>query len=106
MKNKFSQWLGITPAIVVAACVCISLSGYVKPAIIDVESSIKDINTKEKPAKKNVDKISSNNKSILKLDNVENNQTYKDGKYIGEAEGFGGKVKVQVTVLNGKIADI
>lgn len=106
MKNKFSQWLGITPAIVVAACVCISLSGYIKPAIIDVESSIKDINTKEKPAKKNVDKISSNNKSTLKLDNVENNQTYKDGKYIDEAEGFGGKVKVQVTVSNGKIADI
>ena len=106
MKNKFSQWLGITPAIVVGACVCISLSGYVKPDIIDMASSIENINTDEKPVKKSIQKNSNDNKSTLKLDNVENNQTYKDGKYIGEAEGFGGKVKVQVTVSNGKIADI
>ena len=52
MKNKFSQWLGITPAIVVGACVCISLSGYVIPDIIDMASSIENINTDEKPVKK------------------------------------------------------
>ena len=106
MKNKFSQWLGITPAIVVGACVCISLSGYVIPDIIDMASSIENINTDEKPVKKSIQKNSNDNKLTLKFDNVENNQTYKDGKYIGEAEGFGGKVKVQVTVSNGKIADI
>lgn len=31
---------------------------------------------------------------------------YKDGVYTGEAEGFGGKIKVQVTVKDGVISQI
>lgn len=31
---------------------------------------------------------------------------FSDGTYTGEAEGFGGTIRVEVTILQGKIADI
>ena len=37
---------------------------------------------------------------------VDESGTYKDGTYTGSAKGFGGMIKVQVTIKNGKIADI
>lgn len=37
---------------------------------------------------------------------VKENQTYKDGTYTGSAQGFGGTIKVEVTIKNGKIKSI
>lgn len=59
--------------------------------------------TIENVKNKSVGSVKSKAPTVKKI--VEN-KAYKDGKYIGEADGFGGKVKVQVTLLNGKVADI
>lgn len=41
-----------------------------------------------------------------KLTNVKEDGEYKDGTYAGSAKGFGGTIKVSVTIKNGKISDI
>lgn len=42
--------------------------------------------------------------SVAKID--DSNAVYKDGDYTGIAQGFGGPIKVKVTVKDGKIADV
>ena len=59
-----------------------------------------------KPADTNTQKPSNKKKEPEKLKKVEETGTYKDGVYEGSAEGFGGDIKVRVTVKNGKIASV
>ena len=35
-----------------------------------------------------------------------NDSIYKDGTYTGDAKGYGGNIKVQVTIAGGEITDI
>lgn len=44
--------------------------------------------------------------NMIQAQAAELDSTYKDGVYSGEAEGFGGTVAVDVTVTEGRIADI
>lgn len=43
---------------------------------------------------------------VLTRDTSESNRTYKDGTYYGSGTGFGGKLKVEVVVQNGKIVSV
>lgn len=45
-------------------------------------------------------------KESTKLVKVTENQKYKDGSYTGMGEGFGGIIKAQVVIKNGKITEI
>lgn len=43
---------------------------------------------------------------VLTRDTSESNRTYKDGTYYGSGTGFGGKLKVEVVIQNGKIVSV
>lgn len=47
-----------------------------------------------------------NDRKPKKVKKVTENAKYKDGKYIGTGTGFGGEIKVQVTINKGKITGI
>lgn len=50
--------------------------------------------------------ISSNEENNTSKNQNSNTGGFKDGEYIGEAQGFKGIVKVKVSVSNGKISDV
>lgn len=39
-------------------------------------------------------------------EDAQENSPYADGSYRGEGKGFGGKIEVELTILNGKITDV
>lgn len=39
-------------------------------------------------------------------ENTQENSPYADGSYRGEGKGFGGKIEVELTILNGSITEI
>ena len=43
---------------------------------------------------------------VLTRDTSESNRTYKDGTYYGSGTGFGGKLKVEVVIQDGKIVSV
>lgn len=60
----------------------------------------KDTNTKAAASSSN------SSKKAKKPKKVKEDATYKDGVYTGSAQGFGGLIKVQVTIKKGKITKI
>ncbi len=55
-----------------------------------------------------VAEVEAYNQEVLKAMNQaeESGASYQDGTYSGEAMGFGGNIKVEVTVADGKLASI
>ena len=51
-------------------------------------------------------KTTSEKKSAPSVSTVKETSSYKDGVYTGSAKGFGGQIKVQVTISKGKISSI
>lgn len=106
-------------------CVCV-IFGY--NFFVDInakDNTIKELNTKVSSLEKQVEyddtyiediktKINKNNGKESKVEETATSSTtssttsskYKDGTYDGEAKGFGGNIKVSLTVKDDKITEI
>lgn len=73
----------------------IALSFFVLTGVLVGGLILKDTNSSKKEDK---------DISISKM--KKSNGNFKDGEYFGEAEGYGGTIKVKVIVKNGKMKDI
>ena len=105
MKEKIKHILTAIPAVTVATCAYVSLSGYVAPSFtaktandeLSDSSSVFEIDaTSQNPN----DGKSASSKASSDV------KAYKDGVYEGTGTGFGGETRVQVTIKDGKISDI
>ena len=86
-----------------------SVIGATSFAIIDPYNILSNKNVKTPEQSRKLEK--SNNKEKEDIDNKkdENNMNLngiKDGTYLGEAKGYGGNIKVKVTIESGKIKNI
>lgn len=98
-------------------CVCV-IVGY--NFFVDInakDNTIKELNTKVSSLEKQVEyddnyiediktKINKNNGKESKVEETTTSSKYKDGTYVGEAKGFGGNIKVSLTVKNDIITEI
>lgn len=58
---------------------------------------------------KNIEKLNSEElakNGQVESENTDTEQVYKDGKYTGKADGFGGEIIVEVSIVDGEINDI
>ena len=102
MREKIYNWLGILPAVIVAALVFTALSGYVSPELSGNTSDSTDKLTSEI-----IENIDNTDSKLINTKSDSNNvNKYKDGTYEGVGNGFGGQIKVQVKISGGKITDI
>lgn len=98
-------------------CVCV-IVGY--NFFVDInakDNTIKELNTKVSSLEKQVEyddnyiediktKINKNNGKESKVEETTISSKYKDGTYGGEAKGFGGNIKISLTVKNDIITEI
>lgn len=98
-------------------CVCV-IVGY--NFFVDInakDNTIKELNTKVSSLEKQVEyddnyieyiktKINKNNGKESKVEETTTSSKYKYGTYDGEAKGFGGNIKVSLTVKNDIITEI
>ena len=98
-------------------CVCV-IVGY--NFFVDINAKdniIKELNTKVSSLEKQVEyddnyiediktKINKNNGKESKVEETTTSSKYKDGTYDGEAKGFGGNIRVSLTVKNDIITEI
>lgn len=98
-------------------CVCV-IVGY--NFFVDInakDNTIKELNTKVSSLEKQVEyddsyiediktKINKNNGKESKVEETTISSKYKDGTYDGEAKGFGGNIRVSLTVKNDIITEI
>lgn len=105
--KKITSFEGIIPAAVVAVCAGVSICTYTAPKYEKISAAEQIENTKntestEKKSQKSVKK----EENIPSVKTISEKNVYKDGVYIGTGTGFGGELKVQVTIKDGKITDI
>ncbi|MDD6085402.1 MAG: FMN-binding protein [Oscillospiraceae bacterium] len=105
--KKITSFAGIIPAAVVAVCAGVSICTYTAPKYEKILAAEQIENTKntestEKKSQKSVKK----EENIPSVKTISEKAVYKDGVYIGTGTGFGGELKVQVTIKDGKITDI
>lgn len=105
--KKITSFAGIIPAAVVAVCAGVSICTYTAPKYEKILAAEQIENTKntestEKKSQKSVKK----EENIPSVKTISEKNVYKDGVYIGTGTGFGGELKVQVTIKDGKITDI
>lgn len=105
--KKITSFAGIIPAAVVAVCAGVSICTYTAPKYEKISAAEQIENTKntestEKKSQKSVKK----EENIPSVKTISEKNVYKDGVYIGTGTGFGGELKVQVTIKDGKITDI
>ena len=92
-------------------CVCV-IVGY--NFFVDInakDNTIKELNTKVSSLENNYiedikTKINKNNGKESKVEETTISSKYKDGTYDGEAKGFGGNIRVSLTVKNDIITEI
>lgn len=117
-KRKLQILAGLFPAVVLLICISISLSGYTKP-VFEVGVSEKDENTEESSTEETV--INKNKTVELPpttersgaaagasktVNKTKDASAYKNGVYYGTGTGFGGKLKVKVTIKKERINKI
>lgn len=105
--KKITSFAGIIPAAVVAVCAGVSICTYTAPKYEKISAAEQIENTKntestEKKSQKSVKK----EENIPSVKTISEKNVYKDGVYIGTGTGFGGELKVQVTIKDEKITDI
>lgn len=105
--KKITSFAGIISAAVVAVCAGVSICTYTAPKYEKILAAEQIENTKntestEKKSQKSVKK----EENIPSVKTISEKAVYKDGVYIGTGTGFGGELKVQVTIKDGKITDI
>ena len=105
--KKITSFAGIIPAAVVAVCAGVSICTYTAPKYEKISAAeqienIKNTGSTEKKSQKSVKK----EENIPSVKIISEKAVYKDGVYVGTGTGFGGELKVQVTIKDGKITDI
>ena len=106
--KKFTSYAGVVPAAVVAVCAGVSICTYTAPEYTVPKYdkiSAEKVDSEKKTSKKTEVKAKKE-ENIPAIKNISENTTYKDGVYIGTGTGYGGELKVQVTIKDGKIAEI
>lgn len=121
-KRRLKPLAGLFPAVVLGMCISSSLSGYTKP-VFEVETAkeenteqiLTEESTTEKPVihkKKTVElpptversgAAFGANKTVEKTKDA---SSYKNGVYYGTGTGFGGQLKVKVTIKKKRINKI
>lgn len=105
--KKITSFAGIIPAAVVAVCTGVSICTYTAPKYEKISAAeqienAKNTESTEKKSQKSVKK----EENIPSVKTISEKTVYKDGVYVGTGTGFGGELKVQVTIKDGKITDI
>ena len=108
--KKYLPALGFLPTAVLAVCIAVSLGDYTAPVLsLDAvgESAEKstETSTTEKRRERKTAAVTTKAPAPA-VEKLSESGTYKDGTYTGEADGFGGTVKVEVIVKKQKIKDI
>ncbi|MBR2674462.1 MAG: FMN-binding protein [Mogibacterium sp.] len=110
MKN-IKIYTPILVSLITCAIVGSSLAGYEMPdfkieartpAAVTAQT-VSPVKLIERPE---IAKTSPKGSTQIGKEEEDKDVTYKDGVYYGSATGFGGKIKVKVTIKNGKIASI
>lgn len=107
-------WRGkiFLPTVILGVFIGVSLFTYEKPKPQKPDAIVAaDLQENEKadPDEDDMEKEIAEavwNKSPESVGTVEENGTYKDGTYTGSAQGFGGTIKVEVVIRNGKMKSI
>ena len=108
--KKYLPALGFLPTAVLAVCIAVSLGDYTAPVLsLDAvgESAEKstETSTTEKRRERKTAAVTTKAPAPA-VEKLSESGTYKDGTYTGEADGFGGTVKVEVIVKKQKIKEI
>ena len=124
MKNiqDKAKWMReFLPVLLIAALVTAALHGYVAPVFEIAEASTELMGLLQQTADQTTDQAKiqtrdqkktsrkekdTNREAEAAIESVTEASAYRDGTFSGEAQGFGGLVKVEVTVSEGKIAAI
>ncbi len=101
----------VIPVGIVTAAVGVSLFSYTAPSYEvqaeEVPTSSNNTDTKVSlPKQEELEKEDNSSKTAETLSEVEEPSTYKDGTYTGSAIGWGGTIKVSVTIKDNKMKDI
>ena len=108
--KKYLPALGFLPTAVLAVCIAVSLGDYTAPVLsLDAvgESAEKstETSTTEKRRERKTAAVTTKAPAPA-VEKLSESGTYKDGTYTGEADGFGGTVKVEVIVKKQKIKEV
>lgn len=117
-KRKLQKLASLLPAVILLVCISISLSGYTKP-VFEVEGLKEEEHTEESsteeivihknktvelpPTTKRQGTAAGAGKTVEKTKDA---SAYKNGVYYGTGTGFGGQLKVKVTIKKEKIHKI
>ncbi|SDB23793.1 FMN-binding protein [Eubacterium oxidoreducens] len=109
--KKLSILKYVVPAGVVAVAVGASLISYTAPTytIQAKESAATEVASTDEialPEQESLPQEDTNKGDADKLADVEEPSTYKDGTYTGSAQGWGGLIKVEVTIKDNTIKSI
>ena len=129
LLKKIKPYLGIIPAIIVAVCICVSLSEYVPVAVKKFANMSSKVEAGSDEGEGSTDKacntsgealpdssetpetsavavaaVSENTDSVTDL--TLTSQEFEDGIYYGTGKGFCGEIKVRVEIKDGKITQI
>ena len=88
-----------------AICVGISLNGYTAP-VFDIVKAQEAPEHKQKTETSAVKEGTTQTEESTQMETAKEGGTYKDGIYTGTGKGFGGQMTVQVTIKDGKIAEV
>lgn len=105
VKKKIRPLVQLLPAVVVAGLVIGTLpgSGLVLadiPERLTIQEQKEEINAQEEKAKDPESSEAETEAAVMSL------LPYADGVYTGSAQGYGGLIKVQVTMKDGHMTDI
>lgn len=117
-KRKLRTMAGLFPAAVLLICISISLSGYTKP-VFEVETQKEDEDTEENITEETVinkdktvelppttERPGAATGASETVKETKDASAYKNGVYYGTGTGFGGQLKVKVTIKKEKINKI
>lgn len=116
-KKSLRGMAGLFPAVVLLVCIIVSLSGYTKPVFEEEAAQEEDTEegtTEEVVVHKNetielpptTGHFGASTGASRTVEKAEDAAAYKNGVYYGTGTGFGGTLKVKVTIKKEKIYKI
>ena len=119
VRDHIKKLLLLVPAGCVVLAAGITISGYEAQPVRAKEKSIPEFQLVKEETESKVSmfdhmetvtlpEVEKQTKEavVLTRDTSESNRTYKDGTYYGSGTGFGGKLKVEVVIQDGKIVSV
>lgn len=119
VRDHIKKLLLLVPAVCVVLAAGITISGYEVQPVRAKEKSIPEFQLVKEETESttslfdNMETVTlpevekqTKEAVVLTRDTSESNRTYKDGTYYGSGTGFGGKLKVEVVIQDGKIVSV